>query len=631
MRRRTLLVVALIAALLPLADRAPASGASCAPTVGVAGGEWRSFGHDLSNTRHQTAERVISPASVLALAPEWAVSTIDAGAEGDITGTPTVADGCLYVGTNRGWVLALNADTGEVVWATELPGGGGVNSSVTVDGGRVYAEVSRTSRAAGCSGDACQGPYVVALDQPSGAVVWSTPPIDTQPGADVYGSPVVFEGTLLAGVSGGSAELGDEADRYGFQGSMVFLDAASGGVLAKTWTIHPPHQPDDEFAGAGIWSTPAVDPVAKVAFAGTANPFRPEAEHEHANAVVKFDVDRASPTFGQIVGSYKGNVDEYVPVAEVAPCVDVAGNPPPYYPQGAGACGDIDLDFGASPNLFTDTDGRLLVGAGQKSGVYHAFDAATMAPVWSTPVGPPSPFGGVVGSTAFDGNAVYGPVTIPGHVWSVGLDGGLRWVSPTLDAVHWGNPVAVANGLVYTVDLKGFLDVYDARTGVPLLQYPLALGGTGGSPTLSWGGVSVARNTVYAAVGVSSLPEGWIVAFRLDGDGGGGGVLPEPGGLPDLPAGPIIVAGPGAASTTYATPVMVTQVGGPLSFTNADIPQHDVISEAVGPDGAPLFRTPLIGIGEVVPVEGIDRVESGRSYGFYCSIHPGMRGTLIVR
>ena len=41
-------------------------------------------------------------------------------------------------------------------------------------------------------------------------------------------------------------------------------------------------QPDDEFAGAGIWSTPAVDAEEKVAFAGTANPFKPQAEHEYA-------------------------------------------------------------------------------------------------------------------------------------------------------------------------------------------------------------------------------------------------------------------------------------------------------------------------------------------------------------
>ena len=54
--------------------------------------------------------------------------------------------------------------------------------------------------------------------------------------------------------------------------------------------------------------------------------------------------------------------------------------------------------------------------------------------------------------------------------------------------------------------LPDFLDAYDARTGVPLLHRPMALGagtGTGSDPVLTWGGVSIARNTVYAAVGVT--------------------------------------------------------------------------------------------------------------------------------
>lgn len=59
--------------------------------------------------------------------------------------------------------------------------------------------------------------------------------------------------------------------------------------------------------------------------------------------------------------------------------------------------------------------------------------------------------------------------------------------------------------------------------------------------------------------------------------------------------------------------------------------QHDVVAEDAGPDGMPLFRTPLIGTGQSAPVEGLDRVESGRSYGFFCSLHTNMRGTLTVR
>ena len=635
-------VVALCAAAAPASAQVTLP-ATCGPTVNVPGGEWRTFGHDDANTRHQDRERVISPGDAPTLSPAWTFSTLDAPGNGDITGTPVVADGCVYVATNRGWVFALNADTGALVWKAQVPYGGGVNSSVGVEGGRVYVAVSRTSVATGCpAGDPCVGPYVVAFDQATGTRAWASGPIDSQAGSDVYGSPVFFDGALMIGVSGGSAELGDEADRYAFQGSMVFLEAATGQLLKKTWTIHPPDQPADDFAGAGIWSTPAIDREEKVAYAGAANPFRPQAEHPHSNAVLKYDIDRQSPTFGEIVDSYKGNIDEYIPAFSELPCFDIPGNPPPYYPQGIGACGDIDLDFGASTNLFTDASGRKLGGAGQKSGVYHVFDAETMDPVWSQVVGQPGALGGIVGSTAHDGQSIFGPITVPGYLWSVSAAAGAhRWFAPVADGAHWGPPVAVANGVVYTVDLTGFLDAYDARTGALLGKRPLAVGGSSSPASLSWGGVSVARNTVYAAVGITGLEEGFVVAFRrgtlgdarddveqtlTDLGGGGGG---DPGPAPA--AGTAIVAGPGAASTTYATPVMVTQVGGPVSFTNADLPQHDVVSDELAPDGQPLFRSRLSGIGEVVPVEGLDRVQSGQQYGFYCSIHPGMRGTLFVR
>jgi hypothetical protein len=255
-------------------------------------------------------------------------------------------------------------------------------------------------------------------------------------------------------------------------------------------------------------------------------------------------------------------------------------------------------------------------------------------------VGPPGALGGIVGSTAYAGGSIFGPITVPGYLWSLTRNGAHRWFAPVLDGAHWGPPVAVANGVVYTVDLTGFLDAYDVRTGALLGKRPLALGGTSSPTSLAWGGVSVARNKIYAAVGISSLEEGFVVAFRpgnvgdarddVDktvGDVGGGGGGPGPGPV----AGTAILAGPGAASTTYATPVMLTRVGGPVSFANFDLPQHDVVSDARAPDGLPLFRSPRSGIGEVVPVNGLDRVQSGRQYGFYCSLHPGMRGTLIVR
>src|SRR4051794_22873940 len=291
------------------------------------GGEWRTFGGDLSNTRNQHDEKVISAADVPSLTSAWVFSSVANGGAGDFTGTPIVADGCMYIASTRGWVFAVNADTGKLVWKAQLPHGGGVNSSVAVadrrlpatakvkkrakrcrrgyvrkgkrcakahkrrskrhgrtrarkaaaapkTAGTVYVSVTRTQKFENCPpGDPCTGPYLVAFDQNTGQVAWASPPIDTQPGADVYGSPIVYDGSLMIGVSGGAAELGDEADRYAFQGSMNFLDANTGATIRKTWTIHPPKQPDDLFAGGGIWSTPAVDTEDKAAYVGAGNPF----------------------------------------------------------------------------------------------------------------------------------------------------------------------------------------------------------------------------------------------------------------------------------------------------------------------------------------------------------------------
>jgi polyvinyl alcohol dehydrogenase (cytochrome) len=636
---------ALLLPLLALPSSA-ASAAGCAPAK-HAGGEWRSYGHDLSNTRTQPAEKTIGLVEAALLAPAWSFSAAGAGGSGDFTGTPTIADGCMYVGSNDGWVFAANADTGAKVWSTQLKEGG-INSSVTAQDGRLYVAVSRVG-----------SPYVAALDQKTGRLLWTTQ-IDKQVGSDVYGSLVVVDGVLIEGVSGGSAELGDEADRYAFQGSVVFLETGTsphstkrpGSLLRKTWTIQAPSpKPKNDYAGAGVWSTPAVDPVAKVAYVGAANPFRPQAEHAHANAVLKFDIDRASPRFGRIVASYKGVIDEYVPAFSTLPCYDIPGNPAPYYPQGVGQCGDLDLDFGAAPNLFTLPNGRKVVGDGQKSGVYHVMDATTMKPVWTQLVGPPSAVGGIVGSTAVAGGAVFGPITVGGYLWSVDQATGARkWVAPVADGAHYGNPVSTANGIVYTVDFRGFLDAYDAATGVSLLHRSLLIGGPT-TPTLSWGGVSIARGTVYAAVGMTGLPDGQVVALRPLAGGGalpappGGG--PGPTGGPEDQATPHIVAGPQAQFAGYLTPAMVaSKQTGRVLYTNLDVVRHDVMQD-VRTDGVaskgkdpwckrfakgkcPLFLAPLLGLGETAEVQGFKNTVPGRTYTFYCSLHPGMRGTLAV-
>jgi polyvinyl alcohol dehydrogenase (cytochrome) len=608
------LIAAACLALVPLAVVAPdAQAASCAPAE-HAGGEWRTFGADLGNSRSQPAESTIGTSEAMTLAPAWSLKA----ESGAFTGTPVIADGCVYVASDGGHVYAVNADNGREVWHVQLPRGG-VNSTLAVVDGRVYALVTEIG-----------SPYAIALDQSTGAELWEQV-LDTQVGSDSYSSPVVYTDELgpmvIAGVSGGAAELGDESDRYAFQGSYSVLDGASGEVLHKEWVVHDPALGDDGFAGGGVWSTAAVDVTTGYAYVGTANPFQPREEHEHTNSIVKIDLNRAvdavNPTFGHIVDSYKGEVDEYFPAFGQVPCQDIDGNPPPWYPQGAGACQDIDLDFGAAPNIFTSSTGQTLVGDGQKAGVYHAVDPVTMDGVWKQIVGPPGAVGGVVGTATVTANGIAGPITPGGYLWSIARDGGApQWVAPTGDGVHWGQQTSSANGVVYSVDLKGFIDAYDAATGVPLLHRPLVTDGssTGGLG----GGVAIARNTVYAP------GNGVLVALRPSASGGGGGGGPEVPPVPDAPVEPTIVSGPGGFVAGYATRAMIAQQGGSLTYANLDVAIHDVTAKDKGPDGKPLFVSAKIGVGSTTPVLGLDRVESGKTYDFYCSIHPNMQGTLVI-
>jgi plastocyanin len=248
------------------------------------------------------------------------------------------------------------------------------------------------------------------------------------------------------------------------------------------------------------------------------------------------------------------------------------------------------------------------------------------------------------------GGQVFGPITIGGYLWSLDqARGGPKWVEPVGDGVHWGNPVSTANGIVYTVDFRGFLNAYDAATGISLLHRSLNIGGPA-APTLSWGGVSIARGTVYAAVGMTGLPDGQVVALRPLAAGGGPGPAPGPapsGGPGPAEAAPRIVAGPQAQFAGYLTPAMVVSKSqGRLIYTNTDVVRHDVVQD-VRTDGVadkgkdhwctrfakgkcPVFWAPLLGLGESADVQGLKNTQPGRTYTFYCSLHPGMRGTLAV-
>lgn len=108
-----------------------------------------------------------------------------------------------------------------------------------------------------------------------------------------------------------------------------------------------------------------------------------------------------------------------------------------------------------------------------------------------------------------------------------------------------------------------------------------------------------------------------------------------------------------AKVTGYATPVIVVTRGEEITFTNLDLEKHNVVQD-IATDGkgskklmpwcekpksghhgqhhaeCPIFWSELIGLGETAPVLGLNNVKSGEIYSFYCTLHHGMKGKLIV-
>jgi hypothetical protein len=250
-----------------------------------------------------------------------------------------------------------------------------------------------------------------------------------------------------------------------------------------------------------------VDADTGYAYVGAGNPHSDEIEHDHANAILKIDLDPERETFGEIVGAYKGLRDQYVEGLDEQPACQMFPNVY-YFASFSATCAQLDLDFGASPNLFPDSQGDQLVGALQKAGVYHAADADTMQPVWSRVLGTPC-FACNAASAAYDDGRIYTAAAPPGQLW--GLDAGAGspdWVAPLADGLHYQS-VSHANGVVYTMDTLGFLNIFDAADGQLLAKRSFRSDGGRAASGNSSSGVAIARNTVFAAAGTL------VIAYRI--------------------------------------------------------------------------------------------------------------------
>ena len=226
----------------------------------------------------------ITTDNVADLIPVWSFST---GVVSGHQAPPQVNDGIMFVTTPASQTLALDARSGELLWryVRQLPDD--------------IVRGHRTNRGVGLYGDlvfvTAQDAHVVALNAISGEVVWDQPVEDYHLGYYMTMAPLVANGKVLVGVSGGER---------GIRGFVAALDPATGKEIWRTYTVPGPGEPGNETwpedtwrtGGASVWITGSFDPELNLTYWGTGNPgpwvgdARP-GDNLYTNSVVALDVD----------------------------------------------------------------------------------------------------------------------------------------------------------------------------------------------------------------------------------------------------------------------------------------------------------------------------------------------------
>ena len=250
-----------------------------------------------------------------------------------------------------------------------------------------------------------------ALDASTGAVIWKTR-LGSSPLHVLWSSPAFFDGSIYEGV----ASWNDCPD---INGNLVRLDAATGSIQA-TFTPSVP----SNCVGVGIWSSVAPDPSTNAIYVGTGPTYLRSDPSKPCLSPDEQGVVRLNPNSLALESRWQ------LP------------------PNQAG----FDLDFGATPMLFTATIGgvnRELVGAENKNGFYYVFDRDNLAagPVWSYQA---------EDDAALSSVACEDRNTISASTWA-----------------GQGNPVIVAGIALNGSSCIGTITALDAGTGRPIWQAPV--------------------------------------------------------------------------------------------------------------------------------------------------------------
>lgn len=515
--------------------------------AGAAAAGWKAWGGDLWNTRSVGDADGFDADEIEGLAVKWVATT-----GGDVSATPTIHAGSVYVPDFAGNLFRIDASTGQVIWSRPISGYTGVPG----DFSRTSPVIHGNTLVVGTQ----VGGRLVAVDRKTGDLQW-TALLDSHPAALITQSPVVHGNRLYVGVSSREEyfTLDPSYACCTFRGSMVAVNLKDGAIVWKTYMAPDNGGAPGGFSGAAVWgSSPVVDTTRNALYFATGNNYEVPEEYadcmaEHADspedqqhlcvdvfdppdnlvdAVVALDLRTGAVRWAKKLQGYDAfnlACSPYIPGADPTNCPESPGP---------------DYDFGQAPMLYTAqtaTGPRQMLGAGQKSGIFWALDPDDDGEViWSRAVGPGGVIGGLQWGSATDGHRIYvaisnyehTPYVLPGGAMAYGgsfaaLDaatGAVVWQTP--DPLSYepiftptglgpgflavdSAPVTLAGDVVLGGSLTGHMYAMDAATGDIRWSFF-----SGGSVS---GGASVDKHVVYWGSGYAKAgtPNNKVYAFHL--------------------------------------------------------------------------------------------------------------------
>jgi len=482
---------------------------------------WTMTGNNIEGWRYSTASQ-ITPANANDLKAAWTfvaentpggtencfhrgkvkpcTPTTTAQIPGGVEDTPLVIGNTMYVTTAFNRVYALNASTGQLIWAYNPDDGFQVACCGPDARGLAYHDGTLYLNTL--------DDRLIALDAATGAVKWTVMINSPKHGVAETAAPLFYDGNIYIGSSG--SELG-------IRGFEEARSAATGKLKWIFYTVPPRNQSwvklNHGIAGGTVWNNPVIDPATGLMYIDTANPApllyaknRPGPDHWTDSVVA------LNPATGKMVWA-----QQQVPH-------------------------DIwDYDNSANPVVFPTGDGWG-VGVPGKSGMYWEYSAKS-GQLLTTPVcfvtcmhaySPP-----------LKGSIVVAPAALGGDNWSqpaydpqthdvvlAGINSFAKVHSSPKGDVYQAGKLETYLGSTLTIlpGTTGTMTAINVNTGTIDWQVKLPTASEGG-PVVTAGGLAIGNSTNDGILYLVNVKTGQVVrTINMNDPIGGGDVTYEVNG-----------------------------------------------------------------------------------------------------